>query len=644
VKTAVDHSHWVREALRVLDVRKLMLGIQDPSFPSEDADDSGRGTPCSPAGLRLLRFALDLGFDGIQLGPQGETAEIDASPYGGTIFSRSILSISLLRLVRDSEWLGLLPRDRLDAIVEQASPGAAARVPHGYVFRTHRDALGVAFNAFLSRRERPSAELTRLSERFETFKRENAGWLERDALYEAVRCEHPSDWRGAIADDLDGRLWQPTASEAEACGRRRRQLLARYAPSLEFYRFTQFVAHAQHAHLREQARALGVRLYGDLQIGLSDRDVWSRRSLFLPGYCLGAPPSRTNPEGQPWGYPVLHPDRYWDGARPGPVLRFLAARMEKIFSEYDGIRVDHPHGLVCPWVYRADVPDPIRAVQQGARLFASPDLPDHPDLARFAIAERSQLNPDPATPRHADDWVTRLSPEQVERYAALLDTLVDSARRHGRPSSALACEVLSTQPYPLWRVLDRYGLGRFCVTQKADLGDPDDVYRSENAAPEDWIMLGNHDTKPIWLLLEEWERAGRLPERARYLAERLEPVPERRGEFAARLVADPGLLVQAEFASVLASRARYVMVFFTDLFGLRETYNRPGTVSEENWSLRVTRDYARDYAARRARNRALNLPLALAMALRAKRLDGMASFGPLIRHLGPETAVLLKSP
>jgi hypothetical protein len=285
----------------------------------------------------------------------------------------------------------------------------------------------------------------------------------------------------------------------------------------------------------------------------------------------------------------------------------------------------------------------MRAVQRGARLFASPDLPDHPDLARFAIAERSQLNADPGTPRHADDWVTRLTPEQVERYAVLLDMVVDSARRHGRTLADLACEVLSTQPYPLQCVLERYGLGRFRVTQKADLRNGDDVYRSENAAPEDWIMLGNHDTKPIWLLLEEWERAGSLPERARYLAERLEPDAERRSAFVARLARDPDLLAQAEFANLLASRARYVMVFFTDLFGLREMYNRPGTVSEENWSLRVPRDYAGAYEGRRAGNQALNLPLALAMALHARRSQGNACFEPLIRHLDPEAAVRLES-
>jgi 4-alpha-glucanotransferase len=230
------------------------------------------------------------------------------------------------------------------------------------------------------------------------------------------------------------------------------------------------------------------------------------------------------------------------------------------------------------------------------------------------------------------------------RRAVLLDTLVDVARRHGHSASDLACEVLSTLPHPLRCVLDRHGLGRFRVTQKADLGDPDDGYRSENAAPEDWIMLGSHDTKPIWLLLEEWERARRLPDRARYLAERLEPRAGRRRAFAARLVADPGLLAQAEFASLLASRARYVMVFFSDLFGLRETYNRPGSVAEENWSLRLPHSYALDYAARRAQNRALNVPLALALALRAKGLEEMAAHVFRTHPLGADTAASLESP
>jgi hypothetical protein len=65
-------------------------------------------------------------------------------------------------------------------------------------------------------------------------------------------------------------------------------------------------------------------------------------------------------------------------------------------------------------------------------------------------------------------------------------------------------------------------------------------------------------------------------------------------------------------------------------------------VSEENWSLRLPRDYARAYEAGRVDNGVLNLPLALAMALRARRLERTASFEPLLRDLGPAAAVLLE--
>ena len=239
---------------------------------------------------------------------------------------------------------------------------------------------------------------------------------------------------------------------------------------------------------------------------------------------MGAPPSRTNPEGQPWNHAVLDPGQFFEGEtsgtrRPGPALRFLQARMEKMFAELDGVRIDHhPHGFVCPWVYRASQPDPTRAAQVGARLYSSPDLPDHTELAGLAIARPEQL--DHAGPRHADDWVTALEDEQVDRYAVLVDAIVEAGRRHGRGTQDIACEILSTQPYPLGRVMARHGLGRFRVTQKADLDRPADVYRGENAQPEDWIMVGNHDTRPIWLVARDWVESGNSSKQAQYLATR----------------------------------------------------------------------------------------------------------------------------
>jgi 4-alpha-glucanotransferase len=610
------HRSVVREALERLDMRRLVLGIHDLSFPSAEEEDTGRGAPCSETGLDLLRFVRSLGFDGIQLGPSGETQDGSPSPYEGAVFSRNTLSISLARLVECSDpWSGLLAPNALAEAVGQRPEQSDARVPHSYVGRVHRRLLREAFAAFETRGRK---ELRRA---FQDWKCRHAEWLERDALYDALRNEHEGapweEWSG-LGSALDSRLWNPRPGEAAACERRRKELRSRHAAEMESYRFAQFLAHEQHRCLREEVGRLGLRLYGDLQAGLSRRDAWSYDALFLRGYVMGAPPSSSNPDGQAWEYPVLDPAQYGELANPGPAMRLVLSRVDKMFAEYDAVRIDHPHGLVCPWVYRPEKSNPALAAMDGARLFSSPDLPDHPALARFAIARRAQLNPDRSTPRHADQWVVALKAEQVDRYALLFDAVVASAHRAGRATSDLVCEVLSTMPYPLGRVLERHGLGRFRVTQKADPGRPDNVYRSENAAPKDWLMVGNHDTKPLWLRIEEWVASGEIHERAVYLAERLVREPPRRAGFAERLARDPGLLVQAQFADLFASPARNVMIFFTDLFGIADVYNRPGVISDENWSLRLPRDYRQQYLERLPQRRAVNLPRALLLALRAR--------------------------
>lgn len=620
-------SACVRGALDALGVEHLVLGIHDPSFPAAPDEDVGRGTPCSETALRFLGFARALGFDGVQLGPQGRRPPGSASPYDGSLFARDPLSISLGRLA-SGEGGRLLRGETLAKLVAER-PGELGRpAPYAYVEQAYRAALGEAFATFSARLAEGEPGARSLAAELDAFAAREAAWLERSVLYEALAESYaglPSErWSEAGAPALDARLFGRPAGDDAARARRLEALAPARRARAPYEAFVQHLAHAQHAELRAEASALGLRLFGDCQIGTRDADLWAFRAHFLDDYAMGAPPSRTNPEGQAWHYPVLDPARMGSPARPGPALRLLLLRVEKLLAEYDGLRLDHPHGLVCPWVYRRADADALRAVQQGARLFEAPDLPDHPALARYAIARRDQLNPDPATARHADDWVVSLDDAQVERYAVLVDAFVDAARRRGLPASRLVCEVLSTLPYPLRRVLARHGLGRFRITQKADVRNPADVYRSENARPEDWIMVGNHDTDPLLARIAAWRAEGRLAERARYLADRLAREDERPA-FAAALERDPARFADACFADLFASPARHVFVFVADLYGWREPYNRPGTVSDENWSRRLPAAFEDAYRAALARGEGLNLPAALALALRARRGDGFAA-------------------
>ncbi len=567
------------EARRALGIDDLVLVIHDASFPSDPAEDVGRGTPYSRGARRLCAFVDGLGFTGLQLGPQGVTTRFNRSPYDGTVFSRSPLSIAFEPLQADPAWEGLLDAHTYEGIAS-VTPTALGRVHHTHAEDAQASLLECAFHRFVE------AASPALRSGFRAF-RAAAPWLDHDCAYEAHAAEFGCD---------DATQWP---SGARITGHSAGHAAGRYA-------FAQFVVHAQHGAFREYLRQLDWKLFGDVQIGLSPRDLWRREALFVGSYAMGAPPSRTDPRGQPWGYPVLRPDS-------SEALSFFRARIRKMAREYDGLRLDHPHGLVCPWVYHRAEADPFAAVVHGARLFESPDLSDHPALARFAIARSEQLNRGLA--RHDDRWVRSLDDAQVRSYQRHLAVVVDELSAAG--GSDIVCEVLSTAPFPLVKVLQRFGLGRFRVTQKADLRNSADVYRSENAAPIDWVMVGTHDTLPLSQVVDGWFVAGSARERASYLAQRLIPELSGRPRFADGLVRDRSQLVRAMFADLFASPARHVLVFMSDLFGLRDVYNRPGSVNNENWGLRLRNDFEAQYASNLCAGTAMDVAGAFALALQA---------------------------
>ena len=520
----------IAAALAELGKKRLLLAIHDVSFPSDPDEDIGRGAPTTRAAARLLAYAANAGFTGIQLGPQGQTTRGNPSPYDATIFSRNIATIPFRDFVPVDGWLASGPTNHRHAW--DASHALLAQVPI--------DAAKVA----------------------------------------AFAARHPwvRDYVDEFADGVGEAgvsAWQAIAAE---------ERFARYVMG-------QVLAHEAHDRLRAHTKQLGLALYGDLQVGYARVDAERHRAAFLRDYLMGAPPSRTNPDGQAWNYPVLDPDQLDAGAARDLVI----ARLDKAFSEYDSIRIDHPHGLVCPWVYSNDVRD-------GMRLFESPDR-----LPQYAIARDAQI--DRSKPRYADDWVRDLDDAQVARYARLFDVIAACAAKHGRTMRDVSCEVLSTMPLPLGRVLARHGLGRWRVTQKANLDDARDVYRTENARPDDWVMLGNHDTAPIFALIGGWPAATRAKWIA-HLAARLSPRAPRWD--------DDGYVAAAMLAELFACAAENVSIFFADWFGYTERFNAPGTVSDANWCLRLPPDFDAVHADRLARGGALDVPLALAIALEAR--------------------------
>jgi 4-alpha-glucanotransferase len=183
----------LREKLARLGKKRLLLAIHDVSFPSDPDEDIGRGSPATRAAGRLYDYVRALGFTGIQLGPQGQTARSNPSPYDGTIFSRNLGNI----------WLGSLRGLVDDASIERALyRGEAA--DHAHAYDASHTLVAEAYGRITAEQRDRLAE----------FRAANASWLDHDALHAALCVTHDGHgFRAWPARDRD-----PQNAAAVLCG------------------------------------------------------------------------------------------------------------------------------------------------------------------------------------------------------------------------------------------------------------------------------------------------------------------------------------------------------------------------------------------------------------------------------------------
>ena len=81
--------------MQELGILRLVFAIHDQSFPSQSDEDVGRGSPYGRGARDLYAFVKALGFDAVQMGPQGDTSRANPSPYDGAHFTKSPLSLAL---------------------------------------------------------------------------------------------------------------------------------------------------------------------------------------------------------------------------------------------------------------------------------------------------------------------------------------------------------------------------------------------------------------------------------------------------------------------------------------------------------------------------------------------------------------------
>jgi 4-alpha-glucanotransferase len=181
---------------------------------------------------------------------------------------------------------------------------------------------------------------------FESFRQDQAHWLEDYALYMAFK----EFYQGAAWTS-----WEPGVIMRDP------RVLARYRRELSdvilYHEFVQFAFQRQWRALREACRARGIRLIGDVPIfvALDSADVWARPDLFQldalgqPLYVAGVPPDYFSADGQLWGNPLYR----WE-AHEKEDFAWWIARLKASTERVDLVRLDHFRGFQAYWEVPAD--------------------------------------------------------------------------------------------------------------------------------------------------------------------------------------------------------------------------------------------------------------------------------------------------
>ena len=603
-KISKEYKKTLSDALKVLGKKHMALICHGVSFPALEGENTGFGTYNSNAAKKLFEFVGGI-FNVIQLGPNGKTKSSDPSPYTGTVFSQNPLFVDLKSLT-ENKWHKLLSAETFNKIVESNPKKGENRAAYSYAIEAYKEAFDEIYKNYLKLNDK------NFKKEFENFKKENAYWLDTDALYEALSIENNSEYWPKWKNELDKNLFYK-ADKKEA-DKRIDEINKKYKDVIEEYKLIQFILAKQGQETKEYTKRNGLKMIADRQVAFSDRDCWAYQSLFLDGWSLGCPPDYFSKDGQAWDFNVMDPEKLFnpDGTlgKGGELLKKLYLKMFK--ENPGGVRIDHTVGLIDPWVYKKGCKP---KVSEGAgRLYSSPN---HPELSKYSII--SSDDTDPNFKPDEEKWVKNLSDEQIKLYGRMIEKIViQSAIEAGLDKSAIVAEDLGTLTNPVVKVMEKYGLAGMKLVQFVIATEPDHPYRCKNIVPNSWAMTGTHDNRPIRLWAKDMINTEADTPHVNNLMADLYSEFDGQDMIRHKLYTDDKFLAFSKLVEVFASRAENIQIFFTDFFGLQETYNVPGTSGDKNWSLRIPDNFEEVYYNNLQNFEALNLPLALSYAIKAR--------------------------
>jgi 4-alpha-glucanotransferase len=285
-----------------------------------------------PQATAFLDFLAQTGQRLWQILPLGPTGYGDSPYQCFSAFAGNPLLVSLDRL-RDEGLLGAADLAKRPAFAER-------EVDFGPVIEWRRPLLAKAFTAFEKKAGAPQREA------FAAFAAAQAAWLPDFALFMALKRAHGGGaWTGWDRELVN--------RDPDALERARREL----AREVRAVAFEQWLFFEQWAAVREQARARGISVMGDIPIFVAhdSADVWAHPEIFhlaadgRPSFQAGVPPDYFSATGQLWGNPLYR----WDAlARTG--YAWWLDRFRAVLALVDTVRLDHFRGFEAYWQVPGD--------------------------------------------------------------------------------------------------------------------------------------------------------------------------------------------------------------------------------------------------------------------------------------------------
>ena len=588
-KEKQDYTDTINRAMDYLGIQNRAFIIHGASFPAKKGSfDQQVGTPYG--NNDFIDFVKTHGFNSIQLGPMGRLNRGDSAPYSSSIVLKNPLFIDMPSLTTDN-YANLLTKEDIKAVVPKAKSTSKnyTRADFEKAREISSDLIETAYDNFCQKLEGGDERAEKLFDEFDDYKTSQGELLDYYAVLDRIAEENGTDYYPYWPKE-DAELIPLVKKGDKNAINRYNQIMAENERDIDVFKFSQFLIDKQS---KEHIAKNDIEFIGDLIVGVGTFDQLVFDDVFSKEYNIGCKYGGPYNSPQIWGFPLVDPDKIFnaDGSL-GDGGKFLKAKLERGLSDTRNTRIDHVMGLVNPYVYKADtVVYATKKDENGKEI-------------QYPLRDKLK-----------GGYLSETGLDKNHNYQKILERIIlPTMREYNVDPDKVVWEDLGFDETGVFNKVFRdqqhlHGITGLIWT------------KGEEADKDNWAYIGCHDNPPVRMMIENNEVQNKEPWKAGYLSSYLRSDPykaDERAELKEQIKSDPRELMKAKFADLFRS-SKNIQISFMDFFGINQKYNTPGTVGNDNWTLRLNPNYVDTYHKSLEKDDwALNLPEILKLAVQSK--------------------------